>query len=99
MEMYYRKVYIDKLLSYKDRHYIKILTGIRRSGKSTILKQYRKKLIEEFKIDNEQIIEYDFSNPKFEVLSYMELYDQIIKKAHKKKINYVFLDEIQDIAS
>lgn len=43
----YRKEYIEKLFSYKDKNIIKVLTGIRRAGKSTILNEFKEKLIDE----------------------------------------------------
>jgi predicted AAA+ superfamily ATPase len=97
MSEYYRKKYVDELLLLKDKKYIKVLTGIRRSGKSTILKQFKNKISDDFQIEESRIFEYNFNKPKFEKYTYMQLYNEIIEKADKDEINYVFLDEIQEI--
>jgi predicted AAA+ superfamily ATPase len=97
MAQYYRGQYIDQLLKLKDKHYIKVLTGIRRSGKSTILSQFQEKIKTDLNIKPEQIIKYDFNDPNNLQLTYLEIYNTIIKKAVKNKMNYVFLDEVQEI--
>lgn len=93
-----RKKYLDWLESWKDQHFIKIITGIRRSGKSTILKQYKNSLSEKFKINNKQIQIYDFNDKSLvSQFSWESLTNSIISKSIKNKINYLFLDEIQEI--
>jgi predicted AAA+ superfamily ATPase len=92
-----RTEYINILLNWKDKQFIKVLTGIRRSGKSTILSQYKDYLIKNFDIQQEQIIEYDFNNPNNQNVSYLELYNEITSKANGSATYYVFLDEIQEI--
>jgi predicted AAA+ superfamily ATPase len=57
-----RNEYLEKLKSLKDVHYIKILTGVRRCGKSTLLSQYKDILIREFGINDNQVIDYDFND-------------------------------------
>lgn len=85
--------YIQKLKEWKDTHSIKVLTGIRRCGKSTILNQFIKTLDK-----SENIIAYDFNNPKLITgHDHLSLYDEILSKSKKNIINYVFLDEIQEI--
>ena len=59
----YRQEYIDKLKSYKDKDLIKVITGLRRSGKSTLFEIYRKDLIE-LGINQEQIQLYNFELPE-----------------------------------
>ena len=93
----FRKSYIDHLKKYKDLDLIKVLTGVRRSGKSTILLQY----IEELKkdgLDDTQIVYYNFEKilPD-EMYNYKLLYNKIIEKKVKGKKLYVFLDEIQEV--
>ena len=93
----FRKLYIDHLKKYKDLYLIKVLTRIRRSGKSTILLQY----IEELKkdgLDDTQIIYYNFEKilPD-EMYDYKLLYNKIIEKKVNGKKLYVFLDEIQEV--
>jgi predicted AAA+ superfamily ATPase len=92
-----KKKYIDELIQLKNKPYIKVLIGLRNCGKSTILRQFKNKIINDFNIKDNQIIEYNFNNPKFEKYIYMELYDEIINKSQPSVTNYIFLDEIQDI--
>ncbi len=93
-----RKEYIDKLLSYKDKDIIKVITGIRRSGKSTLLELYRNRLQNE-KIIPEQIQFYNFEVPEnFLNKTWDMLYFEIKSKLQTDKLNYIFLDEIQNIA-
>ena len=90
-----RKQYIDFLSKLKDKQIIKVVTGIRRCGKSTLFELYKKQLLENG-ITKEQIISLNFENPndmKFE--NWKELYTYIENKLIKDKMNYIFLDEIQ----
>jgi predicted AAA+ superfamily ATPase len=57
-----RKEYIKQLLDFKDLHYVKVITGIRRCGKSTILRHYKDILINKYDIKDEQIVYYDFND-------------------------------------
>ena len=92
-----RKDYIENLKKFKDLDLIKVLTGVRRSGKSTILLQY----IEELKRDGlteEQIIYYNFEKIQDEkAYDYKNLYNTIIQKKIAGKKLYIFLDEIQEV--
>jgi predicted AAA+ superfamily ATPase len=93
----YRKEYIDKLLSYKDKGLIKVVSGLRRSGKSTLLEIYREKLIK-LGIGKSQIQFYNFELPEnFVNKSWDTIYFDIKKKLKINKPNYVFLDEVQNI--
>ena len=90
-----RKQYIDFLSKLKDKQIIKVVTGIRRCGKSTLFELYKKQLLENG-ITKDQIISLNFENPndmKFE--NWKELYTYIENKLIKDKMNYIFLDEIQ----
>ena len=94
-----RKEYISKLLSYKDKDLIKVISGLRRSGKSTLLKLFRKQLLD-LNIDSKQIQEYNFELPEnYLNKTWSELYFEIKEKLQKDKQNYIFLDEIQNIPS
>ena len=93
-----RKYYIDKLLSYKDKDIIKVVTGLRRSGKSTLLQIFRGDLSKN-KISDKQIQFYNFELPEnFLNKSWDKLYFEIKSKLQPDKMNYIFLDEIQNIA-
>jgi len=93
-----RKYYLDKLLSYKDKDIIKVVTGLRRSGKSTLLQIFRDDLTKN-KISDKQIQFYNFELPEhFLNKSWDKLYFEIKSKLQPDKMNYIFLDEIQNIA-
>lgn len=92
-----RKEYISKLLSYKDADLIKVVTGLRRSGKSTLLELFQVQLLN-LGTDKKQIQFYNFELPEnYLNKSWSELYFEIKKKLHPEKPNYVFLDEVQNI--
>lgn len=93
----YREEYMNKLKTYKDKQIIKVITGIRRSGKSTILNEFKKELIDSGVLEK-NIISINFEdNDNRELLDFQKLHDYIIEKADKKFMNYVFLDEIQNV--
>jgi len=92
-----RKEYIDKLLSYKDKDLIKVVSGLRRSGKSTLLEIYCEAL-RKIGVGKTQIQFYNFELPENYVnKSWDEIYFDIKKKLKLDKPNYVFLDEVQNI--
>ena len=93
----YRKQYMDKLISLKDKNIIKVLTGIRRCGKSTILNQFKNYLIENG-IKNENIISINFEdNNNNNLLDGEILHKYIMKRSDSNTKNYIFLDEIQNV--
>ena len=93
----YREEYMNKLNSYKDKQIIKVITGIRRSGKSTILNEFKKELINEG-VFEKNIISINFEdNSNRKLMDFQKLHDYIIEKADKECMNYVFLDEIQNV--
>lgn len=92
-----RKEYIDKLLSYKDKDLIKVVSGLRRSGKSTLLEIYRELLLKQG-IGKRQIQFYNFELPEnFVNKNWDDIYFDIKKKLQTDKPNYIFLDEVQNI--
>lgn len=92
-----RKEYLRQLESWKDKHIIKVITGIRRCGKSTLLKQFQSKLIENG-ISKEQIISINFEDMQFDdLLDYKKLYQFIKRKIIEDKKMYIFLDEVQKV--
>lgn len=97
--MVQRKEYLEKLIEWKDDDVIKVVTGIRRCGKSTLLMQYQDylKLIG---IEENQIIAVNFEELEYEELcDYKKLYAYIKDRLVADKITYIFLDEIQKVPS
>lgn len=93
--MIQREVYLRKLRLLQDQRVIKVITGIRRSGKSTLLKAFRKELLESG-VSAQNIVFLNFEER--ENLNFTEwtaLYDEIIQKIDVKDKCYVFLDEVQ----
>ncbi len=92
-----RKEYLDFLVKLKDKKIIKVVTGIRRCGKSTLFTIYKKYLLENNVNDN-QIISFNFENPDDNKYDHWKaLYDDIKSRLVTGKMNYIFLDEIQVI--
>lgn len=92
-----RTEYLEKLKKVRDMQIIKVITGVRRCGKSTLLSQFRDFLIES-DIMKEQIIFINFEDLKFEHLKdYKALYQYIEERLVPDKKNYIFIDEIQEV--
>jgi len=92
-----RKEYVDKLLSYKDKDLIKVVTGLRRSGKSTLLTMFKNRLISNG-VKSEQTQLYNYELPEnYLNKNWDEIYFEIKSKLITEKENYIFLDEIQNI--
>ena len=92
-----RPLYLDKIMPFVDTPFVKILTGVRRCGKSTILKMIIKKLKEENNVDDEQILSYRFDSMEYEDVTTKELYQELKSKILQSKKTYLFLDEIHEI--
>jgi len=93
-----RKILLDKLLVLKDKNFIKVITGVRRSGKSTLLIQFQYLLKE--KSLNVSIISINMDLPEFRFLAeknWKEIYDYIKAQLQEDVTNYVFIDEVQNI--
>lgn len=85
-----RPLYLDKIMPFVDTPFVKILTGVRRCGKSTILKMIIKKLREEKHVDDEQILSYRFDSMEYEDMTTKELYLEIKSKILQSKKTYLF---------
>lgn len=95
--MIQRPEYLKELKKFKDKELIKVITGIRRCGKSTLLEMYRKMLVEDG-ISSDQIININLEDLQYNFIeNYMDLYNYINNKLQKNKKNYIFIDEIQKI--
>lgn len=92
-----RPLYLDKIMPFVDTPFVKILTGVRRCGKSTILKMIIKKIKEEKNVDDEQILNYRFDSMEYEDMTTKELYLELKSKILQSKKTYLFLDGIQEI--
>lgn len=94
-----RHEYIDKLLSYKDKDIIKVVTGLRRSGKSTLIELFRNNLITTG-ISAAQTQLYNYELPEnFQNKTWETIYFDIKSKLQPGDNNYIFLDEIQNISN
>ena len=92
-----RKEYLDKLISLKDKKIIKIITGVRRCGKSTLMEIFKDYLLQNG-VNKENIISINFED--YDVYNLREpdkLYAYIKNKLDSEKQNYIFLDEIQHV--
>jgi len=94
-----RDEYLNQLKKWKDEQVIKVITGIRRCGKSTLLEMYRDYLKSEG-VSDDRIVSINFEELEYEELSdYKALYNYIKERLHKTEITYIFLDEIQQVES
>ncbi len=93
-----REQYLSKLRQLKDVHLIKVISGVRRSGKSTLLEMFKDELLAQ-NINKKQITFLNFENPEYtnKITNYINIYRKINKNLINNKMNYVFLDEIQNI--
>ena len=90
-----RKQYLEKLIKLRDKRVIKVVTGFRRCGKSTLLIQFRDYL-KECGVEDSQMIAVNFERLEFEnLLDCHALYQYITERLQPDKMNYIFLDEIQ----
>ncbi len=92
-----RSFYLDKLEAYRNQDLIKVVTGLRRSGKSTLLQMYRDQLLHSG-VESTQIQFYNFELPENYINKNSDtLYFEIKNKLQIGIPNYVFLDEVQNI--
>ncbi len=92
-----RENYLNQLIAGKDLNLIKVITGVRRSGKSTLLLQYKAYLIEQ-KISPEDIIYMNFESADwYEIKDYKDLYNYIKTQIKNENKKYILLDEIQNV--
>lgn len=92
-----RNEYLNQLIDLKDTSVIKVITGIRRCGKSTLFELYIDYLLKQ-DIQSDQILQINFESLDFEeLLDYKKLYRYVVDHISTHKKNYVFLDEIQNV--
>ena len=90
-----RQEYMQKLIQWKDRQVIKVVTGVRRCGKSTLLLMFRE-FLEKNGVDSKKCISINFEDLRYEELKdYHKLYVYIMEHVTEEGRHYIFLDEIQ----
>lgn len=95
--MIYRPLYMDRIMPYVDTPFVKILTGVRRCGKSTILKMIMERLKTERNIPAERIISCRYDSMEYEDMTAKQMYAQLKEQLSPDGKTYLFLDEIQEI--
>ena len=94
-----RKEYLEQLAQWKDEQVIKVITGIRRCGKSTLLLQYQTWL-KANGVSADQIVSVNFEELEYEeLLDYRKLYEYLKNHLCVGKKTYIFLDEIQKVTA
>lgn len=88
---------MDKIMAYTDTPLVKILTGVRRCGKSTILKMIMERLKTERHIPDERIISCRYDSMEYVDLTAKDMYDQLKSRLSTEGKTYLFLDEVQEI--
>lgn len=88
---------MDKIMAYTDTPFVKILTGVRRCGKSTILKMIMERLKTEWHIPDERIISCRYDSMEYVDLTAKDMYDQLKSRLSTEGKTYLFLDEVQEI--
>ena len=93
--MIIRETYLEKLRQLKDQNLIKVVTGIRRAGKSTLLMAFKNELVSGGVL-NKNIVFLNFEEREnLHLTKWTILYDEILKKVTSRKKYYIFLDEVQ----
>lgn len=92
-----RTEYLDNLIRFKDKHLIKVVTGIRRCGKSTLFELYQEYLLQAG-VEKTQIISINLEEGQyFDAEDYRDLYTLVAGRLLPDRMNYIFLDEVQQI--
>ena len=93
--MVQRQVYLSRLAAWREKRVIKVVSGVRRCGKSTLLSQFID-LLKASGIGNDQIVSINLEDPEYEsLLNHQALYSYLAKRLCKGKYTYIFIDEIQ----
>ena len=95
--MIYREMYVDRIMAYVDTPFVKILTGVRRCGKSTILKMLIEKL-KERGVPEERIVSRRYDSMEYDDMDAKQMYADLKDNLSKKGRTYLFLDEMQEIS-
>ena len=93
-----RPLYVDKIMAYVDTPFVKILTGVRRCGKSTILKMIMERLKTERNIPEDRMISCRFDSMEYEDMTAKQIYTLLKERNFLLRgKTYLFLDEVQEI--
>lgn len=92
-----RPLYVDKIMAYADTPFVKILTGVRRCGKSTILKMIMERLKTERNIPEDRMISCRFDSMEYEDMTAKQIYTLLKEQLSPAGKTYLFLDEVQEI--
>ena len=95
--MIYRPLYVDKIMAYVDTPFVKILTGVRRCGKSTILKMIMERLKTERNIPEERIVSCRYDSMEYEDMTAKQMYAELKERLSPEGKTYLFLNEVQEI--
>ena len=95
--MIYRPMYVDKIMAYVDTPFVKVLTGVRRCGKSTILKMIMEKLRTERNIPADRIVSCRYDSMEYEDMTAKQMYAHLKEQLSPDGKTYLFLDEVQEI--
>ena len=95
--MIQREEYLNQLKNFKDKNLIKVVTGIRRCGKSTLFELFIEYLKQQG-VEDKRIIIINLEDPSYHFQNYMDLYNHVNEKLVEDKKYYVFLDEVQNIS-
>ncbi len=95
--MILREDYITEIKKFIDVPLVKILSGVRRSGKSTILEMIKNELVENRNINKSNIISRKYDEVQYEDMTSKEMYENLIKEITSEQKYYLFLDELQEI--
>lgn len=96
--MIFRENYVKKIMAFTDTPFVKVLTGVRRCGKSTIMQM----IMDELRgrgISDERIVSYRFDSMEYEGMTAKQLYEMLKTKLSDTEKTYLFLDEVQEISS
>ena len=92
-----RPLYVDKIMAYVDTPFVKILTGVRRCGKSTILKMIMERLKTERNIPEDRIISCRFDSMEYEDMTAKQIYTLLKDQLYSTGRTYLFIDEVKEI--
>ena len=96
--MIFRENYVKNIMAFTDTPFVKVLTGVRRCGKSTIMQMIMDELRKKG-ISDERIVSYRFDSMEYEDMTAKQLYEMLKIKLSDTERTYLFLDEVQEISS